>query len=121
MRAVRQLRTPAADRRRTAGIDAGREVLLDDDDVDIHYQYRFAMIVCLCRGVSDRTVRLVVAQGAATPDAVAARCGAGGDCGGCRAMVEDLIEEGSGIGAAASGSSVCSGEDACDVRVAAAG
>jgi bacterioferritin-associated ferredoxin len=57
------------------------------------------MIVCLCRGVSERTVRATVAQGACTPEAVAEACGAGGDCGSCRQMVQDLIDDGSALSA----------------------
>ena len=51
------------------------------------------MIVCLCRGVSEREIRQVVGAGANTPEAVAAACGAGGDCGACRTMVADLVVE----------------------------
>jgi bacterioferritin-associated ferredoxin len=51
------------------------------------------MIVCLCLGVSDRVVRLVVANGATSVDAVAARCGAGTDCGSCRHAIQDLLDD----------------------------
>ena len=50
------------------------------------------MIVCLCRGVSDRTVHALVTAGARTRDDVREACGAGGDCGKCRAMLAELIE-----------------------------
>jgi bacterioferritin-associated ferredoxin len=56
------------------------------------------MIVCLCKGVSDRVVRLAVATGATTVDSVGARCGAGTDCGGCRHAIQDLIEDLRGAG-----------------------
>jgi bacterioferritin-associated ferredoxin len=52
------------------------------------------MIVCLCRGVSDRTVHALVAAGARTHDDVKKACGAGGDCGKCRTMLAELIDEG---------------------------
>ena len=52
------------------------------------------MILCLCQGVSDRTVRLAVMNGASSVDAVAARCGAGTDCGSCRHAIAELIEDG---------------------------
>lgn len=39
------------------------------------------MILCLCRGVSDRTVETVIADGACTPAQIERACGAGGDCG----------------------------------------
>jgi bacterioferritin-associated ferredoxin len=51
------------------------------------------MIVCLCRGVSDRTIRLAIAGGATSTDAVAARCGAGTDCGSCRHAIQDLVQD----------------------------
>ena len=52
------------------------------------------MIVCLCRGVSERDIRQVVGAGANTAEAIAAACGAGGDCGACRLMLADLVVEG---------------------------
>jgi bacterioferritin-associated ferredoxin len=51
------------------------------------------MIVCHCRGVSDRTVRQAVRRGATTPRAVARACGAGSGCGGCLPLVAELIAE----------------------------
>ena len=61
------------------------------------------MIVCLCRGVSERDIRRVVGAGANTAEAVAAACGAGGDCGACRPMLAELVVE---CGAAASADEV---------------
>lgn len=55
------------------------------------------MILCLCRGVSDRTVRLIVANGAGSVDAVEARCGAGSDCGSCRHAIEDIVDEAAAV------------------------
>lgn len=49
------------------------------------------MIVCLCRGVSDRVVRLAVAQGARSVEEVGARCGAGHGCGGCHEAIEEMV------------------------------
>jgi bacterioferritin-associated ferredoxin len=51
------------------------------------------MIVCLCTGVSDRAVRLMVISGARSVDAVAACSGAGTDCGSCRHAIQDLIQD----------------------------
>lgn len=51
------------------------------------------MLLCLCKGVPDRVVRLAVLSGATTIEAVGARCGAGTDCGACCSMIHDLIEE----------------------------
>jgi bacterioferritin-associated ferredoxin len=63
------------------------------------------MIVCICQGVSDRVVRLAVLGGATTVDAVAARCGAGTDCGTCRYAIQDLLDDGSGSGSCNSAAS----------------
>lgn len=51
------------------------------------------MIVCLCRGVSERTVKAVIGAGAATLDDVAAACAAGSDCGACQDMLLDLLDD----------------------------
>jgi bacterioferritin-associated ferredoxin len=50
------------------------------------------MYVCLCQGVTDRTVRKAVRRGASTLDEVAVACGAGTGCGGCWGALEELIE-----------------------------
>ena len=49
------------------------------------------MIVCHCRSVTDREVRRAVIDGARTAEEVADACGAGTDCGCCRAGVEELL------------------------------
>lgn len=49
------------------------------------------MIVCLCRGVSDRTVKSTIADGAGTVDAVIEQCHAGSDCGKCRPYIARLL------------------------------
>ena len=50
------------------------------------------MILCLCRGVSDHTVTAAITGGAQTVDQIQRACGAGGDCGACRALLEALAE-----------------------------
>ena len=50
------------------------------------------MIVCLCNGVSDRTIRRVIDDGAQTVDQVSDACRAGGECGGCREFIGDMLE-----------------------------
>jgi bacterioferritin-associated ferredoxin len=52
------------------------------------------VIVCICRGVSDRQVRLAVLGGACTLREVALSCNAGRGCGACHEMVRDMIDEG---------------------------
>ena len=49
------------------------------------------MVVCHCRGVSDRQVRAAIDDGARTVAEVGARCGAAQECGGCRFTVHDLL------------------------------
>jgi bacterioferritin-associated ferredoxin len=46
------------------------------------------MILCICRGVSEREVSEAVAQGAASVSEVRRACGAGGDCGSCIADIK---------------------------------
>lgn len=50
------------------------------------------MIVCLCRGVSDRVVRLAAQEGARTLPQVAKACGAGRGCGGCHQAIREIVE-----------------------------
>ena len=76
------------------------------------------MIVCLCRAVSDRTIRALVKDGATTVEAIGQKCGAGTGCGGCRRQIAALIAselQGTAVaqvaapaeGAAASGGCAC--------------
>lgn len=47
------------------------------------------MILCMCRGISDRDVVEAVRCGARTVEDVSRHCdGAGGDCGSCLAYIE---------------------------------
>ena len=49
------------------------------------------MIVCLCRAVSETTIRRCIDAGATTPRELGAMCGAGADCGACRPSLKELI------------------------------
>jgi bacterioferritin-associated ferredoxin len=49
------------------------------------------MLVCVCRGVSDRELREVVARGASTLRDVGRACGAGTDCGSCRDLLRTML------------------------------
>jgi bacterioferritin-associated ferredoxin len=49
------------------------------------------VLLCHCRAVSDRVIDCAIACGAHTLDDVAAACGAGGGCGGCRPAIEELL------------------------------
>ncbi len=49
------------------------------------------MLVCHCHGLSDRDIRQAVRQGATSRSQVTRRCGAGGRCGGCRPVIEEIV------------------------------
>ena len=51
------------------------------------------MYVCICRRVTDKTIRQCAREGACTVDEVGNMCRAGTDCGNCQDMIEDLIQE----------------------------
>jgi bacterioferritin-associated ferredoxin len=51
------------------------------------------MIVCLCRGVSERHIEDMVAAGATTVGEVSRACGAATDCGACHHLVARLVED----------------------------
>lgn len=51
------------------------------------------MFVCVCLAVSENVVRETIAGGAHDRESVTRACGAGGDCGACHAMIEDMIED----------------------------
>ena len=50
------------------------------------------MYVCHCRGVTDHTIDDEVERGATTIEEIAARCGAGAECGGCWPELEKLLD-----------------------------
>jgi bacterioferritin-associated ferredoxin len=51
------------------------------------------MYVCICRAVTDKEVNAAIDAGAETVEAVTAACCAGGDCGACHGIIEEMIEE----------------------------
>jgi bacterioferritin-associated ferredoxin len=51
------------------------------------------MIVCICRRVTDNTVRACIADGAETIAEVGRACRAGTGCGACHETIEELIAE----------------------------
>ena len=62
-----------------------------------------SMMLCLCKGVSDRTGRLAIASGAQSVEAVGARCGAGTDCRSCRHAIQDLVDDAQAVPMACDG------------------
>ncbi len=51
------------------------------------------MLVCHCRGISDRQIRHAVRNGASSARDVARATGAGMRCGGCRSNVKAVVNE----------------------------
>ena len=50
------------------------------------------MIVCHCRGITDRGVRRAIRGGATSRRQLARSCGAGTGCGGCRVTLQGILE-----------------------------
>lgn len=51
------------------------------------------MVVCHCLAVNDKVVRLIIGQGAASVEDIAAASGAGAQCGGCIPLIEELLAQ----------------------------
>lgn len=49
------------------------------------------MIVCHCKAITDRQIRQAVLEGALTRTEVQRVCSAGGDCGGCHPLIDQLL------------------------------
>src|SRR5204862_2043152 len=49
------------------------------------------VIVCQCHGVSDRTIRACIREGAETVKELGQKCAAGTGCGGCRPTLRSLL------------------------------
>jgi len=50
------------------------------------------MLVCQCRGVTDRQIRHLVREGASSTREIIRATGVGRDCGGCRSNVKKVVE-----------------------------
>ena len=61
-------------------------------DLQLPGAYNGTMLVCHCHAISERTIRQCVDNGARSEDDVGEACGAGTGCGGCRPVVDRLIE-----------------------------
>lgn len=51
------------------------------------------MIVCLCEGVNDRTIRKTIESGSSNVAEIAEKLGAGSDCGQCRRQLRGMLRE----------------------------
>jgi bacterioferritin-associated ferredoxin len=50
------------------------------------------MIICQCNGVSDRTIRRAICNGASNHDDIVRACTAGRDCGSCAPAIDEIIK-----------------------------
>lgn len=55
------------------------------------------MYVCSCMGVTDRTIRTTIRNGASTVAEVGRQCGAGTRCGGCWPTLDELLDRYAGV------------------------
>lgn len=51
------------------------------------------MLVCHCKGLTERALRRTVKKGACSVAEVTLSCGAGGICGGCRPAIQEIVDE----------------------------
>lgn len=51
------------------------------------------VIVCHCRAVNDRQIEAAALCGATSVREIVGACGAGGVCGGCRPVIEEILSE----------------------------
>ena len=51
------------------------------------------MIVCHCKAVSDREIRDLVSQGHDTKRKLGRQCQAGRVCGGCRPVIDEILDD----------------------------
>jgi bacterioferritin-associated ferredoxin len=50
------------------------------------------MIVCICEGISDRTIQARIDAGDRTVRQLGRSCGAGSDCGSCSTHLRELLD-----------------------------
>jgi bacterioferritin-associated ferredoxin len=51
------------------------------------------MIVCHCNAVSDRAVRASIVTGRESVEEISERSGIGNDCGSCKRVVRELLDQ----------------------------
>lgn len=51
-----------------------------------------AVLVCHCQAVSDRQIEAAALCGATSVREIVTACGAGGVCGGCRPVIEEILD-----------------------------
>ncbi|MCB0996725.1 MAG: (2Fe-2S)-binding protein [Acidimicrobiales bacterium] len=50
------------------------------------------MVVCHCEALNDEAIRLLLVESSLTVDDIAASCGAGAQCGGCRDSIQAVLD-----------------------------
>lgn len=50
------------------------------------------MLVCICKGLSERAVKETIDAGASSVEAIGKACGAGTDCGTCQGALEAMLD-----------------------------
>jgi bacterioferritin-associated ferredoxin len=63
--------------------------------INIDREVMPTMIVCVCHGVSDRTIDCAIDEGCRSVRQVGRSCRAGTDCGACRGAIKDMVREAS--------------------------
>ena len=51
------------------------------------------MYVCVCNAITENEVRACIEGGADSREVVTKTCSAGGDCGACHQMIEEMVDE----------------------------
>lgn len=49
------------------------------------------MVVCHCLAMNDSVIADLARQGAVSVDSIVDTCGAGGQCGGCRPLIAEIL------------------------------
>jgi bacterioferritin-associated ferredoxin len=49
------------------------------------------MIVCSCKGITDRAIRTLIRDGVCSMREIGRACEAGRGCGGCRPAIDELV------------------------------
>jgi len=68
------------------------------------------MIVCICRGVSERRIRQEIARGASSIDELR-RCGIGDQCGSCHPVLQLLLADAAAAVPSANAACACANSD----------
>jgi bacterioferritin-associated ferredoxin len=50
------------------------------------------VVVCHCNAVNDKQLLALIKEGTTSFEQIAAMCGAGARCGGCRLLIEDIVD-----------------------------